>query len=103
MNYILFDGPNRTALLPFTYTRPVADIAWGIGSIRDSWERVLGYTTSTITEPYLSEVWPTVFFESNVFINAAYLPTPDLVNKVKGLNEGEGIFDGEAVVAFFCR
>jgi UDP-N-acetylglucosamine diphosphorylase/glucosamine-1-phosphate N-acetyltransferase len=102
MNYILFDGPNRTALLPFTYTRPVADIAWGIGSIRDSWERVLGFTTSTITEPYLSEVWPTVFFESNVFINAAYLPTPDLVNKVKGLNEGEGIFDGEAVVAFFA-
>ena len=102
MNYILFDGPNRTALLPFTYTRPVADIAWGIGSIRDSWERVLGYTTSTITEPYLSEVWPTVFFESNVFINAAYLPTPDLVNKVKELNEGEAIFDGEAVVAFFA-
>ena len=102
MNYILFDGPNRTALLPFTYTRPVADIAWGIGSIRDSWESVLGYTTSTITEPCLSEVWPTVFFESNVFINAAYLPTPDLVNKVKELNEGEAIFDGEAVVAFFA-
>ena len=30
MNYILFDGPNRDALLPFTYTRPVADIRVGI-------------------------------------------------------------------------
>ena len=26
MNYILFDGDVRNALLPFTYTRPVADI-----------------------------------------------------------------------------
>ena len=26
MNYILFDGPARNALLPFTFTRPVADI-----------------------------------------------------------------------------
>jgi len=102
MNYILFDGPNRTALMPFTYTRPVADIEWGIGSIRDSWERALGYTTSTITESYLNEVWPTVFFESNVFINAAYFPTPNLVSTLLGLKEGEAIFDGEAVVAFFC-
>ena len=101
MNYILFDGPNRTALLPFTYTRPVADIEWGIGSIRDSWERVLGYTTSTITEPYLNEVWPTVFFESNVFINAAYFPTPELVEKVKELKENQAIFDGDSLVAFF--
>jgi len=101
MNYILFDGPNRTALLPFTYTRPVADIEWGIGSIRDSWERVLGYTTSTITEPYLNEVWPTFFFESNVFINAAYFPTPELVEKVKELKENQAIFDGDSLVAFF--
>ena len=101
MNYILFDGPNRTALLPFTYTRPVADIEWGIGSIRDSWERVLGYTTSTITEPHLNEVWPTVFFESNVFINAAYFPTPELVEKVKGLKENQAIFDEDSLVAFF--
>lgn len=103
MNYILFDGPNRTALLPFTYTRPVADIEWGIGSIRDSWERVLGYTTSTITEPYLNEVWPIVFFESNVFINAAYFPTFNLVTSLIGLKEGEAIFDGETVVAFFAN
>ena len=30
MNYILFDGPARNALLPFTFTRPVADILIGI-------------------------------------------------------------------------
>ena len=30
MNYILFDGTVRDALLPFTFTRPVADIRVGM-------------------------------------------------------------------------
>ncbi|HQX03888.1 MAG TPA: putative sugar nucleotidyl transferase, partial [Flavobacterium sp.] len=47
MNYILFDGPVRNALLPFTFTRPVADIRIGILTIREKWEKYLGYTTTT--------------------------------------------------------
>ena len=33
MNYILFDGPYRENLLPFTYTKPVADLRIGILTI----------------------------------------------------------------------
>ena len=55
MNYILFDGTARDALLPFTFTRPVADIRVGILTIREKWEKYLGNTTTTITEDYLSE------------------------------------------------
>ena len=40
MNYILFDGTVRNALLPFTFTRPVADIRVGILTIREKWERL---------------------------------------------------------------
>ena len=54
MNYILFDGSVRNQLLPFTYTRPVADLRVGILTIREKWERMLGYTTSSVTEDYLS-------------------------------------------------
>ena len=54
MNYILFDGPSRNNLLPFTFTRPVADIRVGILTIREKWEKHLGFTTTTITEDYLS-------------------------------------------------
>ena len=53
MNFILFDGSVRNSLLPFTFTRPVADIRIGILSIREKWEKYLGYTTTTITEEYL--------------------------------------------------
>ena len=101
MNYILFDSDVRNALLPFTYTRPVADIRVGILTIREKWEKFLGLTTTTITEEYLEEKFPMVELEQNVLINASYIPTPSLVEKVKGLSENEAIFCGENVVAFY--
>ena len=63
MNYILFDGTVRNALLPFTFTRPVADIRIGVLTIREKWEKHLGYTTTTLTEEYLSEKFPMVEME----------------------------------------
>ena len=101
MNYILFDSDVRNALLPFTYTRPVADIRVGILTIREKWEKFLGLTTTTITEEYLEEKYPMVELEQNVLINASYIPTPSLVEKVKELSEKEAIFCGENVVAFY--
>ena len=71
MNYILFDGTVRNALLPFTFTRPVADILVGILTIREKWENYLGTTTTTITEEYLAEKYPMVEMEQNVMINAS--------------------------------
>lgn len=100
MNYILFDGAVRAQLLPFTFTRPVADIRVGILTIREKWEKLLNTTTSTITEDYLAEKWPMVEMEENIMINAAFLPTTELVEQIKNLQPGEGIFYEEDVVAF---
>ena len=101
MNYILFDGPARNALLPFTFTRPVADILIGIMTIRQKWEMHLGSTTTTLTEEYLSEKYPMVELEENVMINASFLPTPVLVDMVCYLGVNQVIFKGEDVVAFY--
>jgi hypothetical protein len=101
MNYILFDGPHRNALLPFTFTRPVADIRVGILTIREKWEKYLGYTTTTITEEYLSDKWPMVEMENNVMINASFLPNDILVAMIKNLEVNQAIFQDEEVVAFY--
>jgi len=101
MNYILFDSDVRNALLPFTYTRPVADIRVGILTIREKWEKYLGLTTTTITEEYLEEKYPMVELEENVLINASYLPTRSLIKKIKKLKENEAIFQDENVIAFY--
>ncbi|WP_264553614.1 GlmU family protein [Flavobacterium sp. N2038] len=101
MNYILFDGPVRNALLPFTFTRPVADILIGIMTIRQKWEARLGSTITTITEEYLSEKFPMVELEENVMINAAYLPNDTLAEMVSNLKTNQAIFKGDDVIAFF--
>ena len=103
MNYILFDGPHRNALLPFTFTRPVADIRVGILTIREKWEKHLGSTTTSITEDYLSEKWPMVEMENNIMINASYLPNDILVAMIKNLEHNQAIFQEEEVVAFYAK
>jgi UDP-N-acetylglucosamine diphosphorylase/glucosamine-1-phosphate N-acetyltransferase len=101
MNYILFDGDVRKSLLPFTFTKPVADIRVGILTIREKWEMHLGLTTTTVTEEYLEEKYPMVELEENILINASFCPTKSLVEKVKNLSKNEAIFKGEDVIAFF--
>ena len=100
MNYILFDSDVRDTLLPFTYTKPVADIRIGILTIREKWEKRLGLTTTTITADYLEEKYPMVEMEENILINASFCPIESLVEKVKNLSKNEAIFKGEDVLAF---
>lgn len=103
MNYILFDGPARNALLPFTFTRPVADILIGILTIRQKWELYLGSTTTTLTEEYLSEKFPMVELEENVMINASFLPNPVLAEIVSNLEPNQAVFKGDEVIAFYTN
>ena len=103
MNYILFDGSVRNSLLPFTYTRPVADIRIGILTIREKWEKQLGFTTTTLTEDYLEEKYPMVEMDENIMINASYLPTDELITQVKDLKENQAILKEGEIVAFFTK
>jgi len=103
MNYILFDGTVRSALLPFTYTRPVADIRVGILTIREKWEMHLGYTTTSLTEEYLMDKFPMVEMEENIMINASFLPNEILVEMVMNLEVNQAIVYKEEIVAFYTN
>lgn len=103
MNYILFDGPSRNNLLPFTFTRPVADIRVGILTIREKWEFYLKTTTTTVTEDYLSDKYPMVEMGENVMVNASYLPNLELVEMIRDLKANQAIFKDEDVIAFFTK
>jgi UDP-N-acetylglucosamine diphosphorylase/glucosamine-1-phosphate N-acetyltransferase len=103
MNYILFDGPYRNNLLPFTFTRPVADIRVGILTIRQKWESYLEYTTTTVTEDYLADKFPMVEMEENIMINASFLPNLEMAECVKNLKHNQALFKGEDVIAFFAK
>lgn len=102
MNYTLFDGASRNSLLPLTYTRPVADIRVGILTIREKWEKRLGLSTAILTQKYLEVKYPKVAFEEHIMINASFLPTKNLVQKVRTLSENQAIFQGNEIIAYHC-
>lgn len=102
MNYILYDGKVRNRLLPFTFTRPVADIRIGVLTIREKWEFFLNSTTTTKTEDYLSPKFPFLELEKNIFIDASFLPTENLSRIVKNLSENQAVFYKDEPIAYFA-
>lgn len=103
MNFILFDDKEtRTALLPFTFTRPIAAIRIGIFTIAEKWQNHLNAPVSYQTEEYLHAKYPlvTVEGEENLFINGSVCPTPNLVRKILALQPGEKILKGRTVIAY---
>ena len=100
-NAILFDGPERSQLLPFTYIRPVAELRTGIDTLREKWEAFLGQECSFATQNYLSSKYPLHNADLNYFINPTYIPTRSLAIQVKNLKENQVlIFDSNPVA--FC-
>lgn len=101
MNYVLYDGSVRNNLLPFTFTRPVADIRIGILTIREKWEKYLGSTTTTVTEEYLSEKFPMVEMAENIMINASFCPNEVLVEMIQFLQPNQAIVKNDEIIAFY--
>lgn len=99
MNYILFDGTARDRLLPFTFTRPVAEIRIGILTIREKWERLLGSACGWHTVPYLREKFPFSPASLNTFINASFLPTEKLAEEIAALQPGESLVKENELLA----
>ncbi len=108
-NIILFDGPQREHLLPFTYLRPVGDLRVGLLSLREKWEHYLGGKASYITREYLGELYPITISERNYIINAAVLPDEGVVQRILDLHDNEALLDGSELIATcldeqqFCR
>ncbi|PCE62455.1 GlmU family protein [Sediminicola luteus] len=103
MNIILFDGVERQALLPFTYTRPVAEIRIGIMTITEKWQHTTGCSVSHATADYLSVKYPINQEESNHFVNGCLIPTEALLSTVKRLENGQGLWMGDRLLAYVAQ
>src|SRR6185436_10268508 len=99
MNYILFDDETRFSLLPFTFTRPVAEIRIGILTIREKWERHLSQPVSHLTEKYLQEKFPVKTEAENILINGSVLPDKKLVHEIMQLKQGEKLVKEHILIA----
>tara|TARA_B110000046_G_scaffold108222_1_gene115573 strand:- start:25877 stop:27061 length:1185 start_codon:yes stop_codon:yes gene_type:complete len=103
MNIILFDQ-NRQNLLPFTYTRPIAEFRCGILTLSEKWsKRLNGKTVSYLTEHYLAQKYPTNHKELNYYVNGSILVNNKLFEATQSLKEGERLVDATTdQVLVFC-
>ena len=100
MSILLFDGPERIHLLPFTFIRPVAQLRVGIDRLQDKWEAAFKEDCSVYTQAYLQEKYPPVFSSSNTFVNASIVPNIDLVQAIETLKIGEQLVKNDTLIAF---
>lgn len=101
MNIILFDDPAiRTALLPFTFTRPVAEIRVGILTVAEKWQKYLQADFSFHTEEYLNKKYRFAPAKDNLWINGAVCPDASLVAAIKSLGLGQGLTKNSKVIAY---
>ncbi|WP_242923341.1 GlmU family protein [Pontibacter liquoris] len=100
MNVILFCDPVlQQNLLPFTFTRPVAEIRVGILTIAEKWGHSAGASVSYLTRPYLQQKYALQHSTQNFYVNGALLPTPELIAEIRSLKLGEALFSGNTLLA----
>ncbi|WP_080238393.1 GlmU family protein [Spirosoma rigui] len=98
-NLILFDDPTiRTALLPLTFTRPVADIRIGIQTMAEKWAVTFGQPPSFQTQPYLQAKFPVRTSADNLYVNGAVCPTPALQQAIRELAVGESLTTADGLL-----
>lgn len=102
MNQILlFDDPAiRGSLLPFTFTRPVADIRVGILKISEKWHKYTSAEVFYLTQEYLQTKFPRNT-EQALAINGAWLPEDFSFTILKKLGPNQALFWGKTLLATY--
>lgn len=102
MNIVLFDcHKTRASLLPFTFTRTVADIRLGILTIREKWEKHLNKKSFSLTEEYLQEKFPAYHgYEAALYINGSVLPDAKLIGVIQKLGALQTLTANGIILAF---
>jgi len=99
MNYTLFDDATRLSLLPFTHTRPIADIRCGILTMRERWELLLQQATTTLTETYVQPVFPGNTSGDTLYINGSIFATEALAKAINTLQPDSYLIKDALIIA----
>ncbi len=106
MHYLFFDPEiTRNNLLPFTYTRPVANMRIGIMTIDEKWQKhlkegVFGYKTAD----YLQDKFPLNQGTANILINGSICPNEVLIEEIAQLKAPkQALVWGNVLVAVYVE
>lgn len=94
------DNQLHLQLAPLTLTRPVAELRFGILTLRETWELLLKPSTfGYLTEKYLSEKYPSIKTKDSITISGNVKGDAELAGWIKTLKENESLVVNEMLVA----
>ena len=100
MNIVLFDNPLRHQLYPFTHTRAVGTIRYGIFTPQERWAYITGYQVLLQTIPSLQNLYETPSPDSNtLWIDSALVINASLIEQINTLQAGQCIYDTTGFIA----
>jgi len=99
MAIILFDNEFRKGLFPLTYTKAVADLRFGIVSIRERWELRSKQPVFIHTEKYLQPLYELPGNGEHIWIDAAVMADQGLLDSILSLQSGSCLADEKGLIA----
>jgi len=98
MNIILFDN-NRSEFFPLSFTRPISLFRVGIFTIKEKWEKYFD-SVSVYTDDYLSNKYPSIVKDDNIWINAQLIPNDSIITEINNLRIGESLKSDSKILAY---
>ena len=99
MAIILFDNQKRNRLFPLTFTRAVADLRFGILSIKERWGKVTKQPVYISTENYLQALYSDIDPVEAIWIDASIRLNDQLVDTILSLENGHCLVDEQGLIA----
>ena len=101
---VLFDSEESVGnLLPLTFTRPVSHLRVGITTILEKWQRLMPGQYELFVADFLKDLFPVSLKkkEQAYFVASNVLPSDALVKHIETLEEGESLYAGDKLIAFY--
>jgi UDP-N-acetylglucosamine diphosphorylase/glucosamine-1-phosphate N-acetyltransferase len=99
MVIVLFDTKTKQNLYPLAQTCSIADIRFGILSIKERWEIISGLPVYVYSENYLSALYEPAPQDEYLLIDASLKDEDALRTRILSLQTGETIIDKHGLIA----
>lgn len=104
MNVVLFEDKQWYDCRPLTLTKPFGELRMGILTFKERWQKLLiDARFSYLTQSYLANKYELHLEERNIYLNASFFPTEELVTFIQKLAYGQSLWHNEELIAAFVN
>ena len=101
MTLILTDFNFHSAFLPLTFNKPIAELRFGILTIRERWEKMTSLKTFVQSESYLADKFEFANeAKDKLVVNSTILPNKSLVEQILNLAEQTVLLQDDRIIAY---